>query len=150
VFHNETNGGEKFFVLLERMKSYPGENLEMLELMYLLLSLGFEGKYRVVSRGRDKIEQIRDELYRLIRQYRGDYERELSASWKGIGKTKNTLAQYMPLWVVSSIVAGVLALSYSGFRYWLHMSTEHAASQLNAIAMSEGAKSNNSKTVIGQ
>lgn len=140
MFHNETNGGEKFFILLDRMKAYPAENLEILELMYILLSLGFEGKYRVVSRGRDKIEQIRDELYKIIRHYRGDYERALSSSWRGLGKTKNSLAQYVPMWVISSIAVGILVLSYSGFRYWLHQSTEHAATQLNAIALSDAVK----------
>lgn len=46
-FHNETFGGEKFFQLLERMSRDPFKHLAMLELMYLCLSLGFEGKYRV-------------------------------------------------------------------------------------------------------
>lgn len=136
MFHNETNGGEKFFLLLDRMKEYPAENLDILELMYILLSLGFEGKYRVVSRGRDKIEQIRDELFRVIRMNRGDHERALSTSWRGMGRTRNSLASYVPMWVISSIAVGILVLSYSGFRYWLHQSTELAATQLNEIAMS--------------
>lgn len=140
MFHNETNGGEKFFALLERVNAYPAENLEILELMYILLSLGFEGKYRVISRGRDKIEQIRDELYKVLRRYRGDYEKSLSSTWSGLGKTKNSLAHYVPLWVISSIVVGILVVSYSGFRYWLHQSTEHAASQLNAIALSDSTR----------
>ncbi|MBI1422013.1 MAG: DotU family type IV/VI secretion system protein [Gammaproteobacteria bacterium] len=145
IFHNETNGGEKFFQLLDRMKAYPADNLDILELMYLLLSLGFEGKYRVVSRGRDKVEQIRDDLHRLIRLQRGEYERSLSQSWQGLGKTRNTLAQYIPMWVISSVAIGVLVLSYSGFRYWLHKSTEATASQLTSIALSASEKDKNNK-----
>jgi len=142
LFHNETNGGEKFFQILERMKTYPAENLDILELMYILLSLGFEGKYRVISRGRDAIEQMRDELYRVIRTYRGDYDRALSPSWRGLGRMKNSLARYVPMWVMASIAAGILVLSYSGFRYWLHHSTGDVAAQLNAIALSEHPKKN--------
>lgn len=134
LFHNETNGGEKFFLILDRTKTYPADNLDILELMYILLSLGFEGKYRVIARGRDAIEQIRDELFKVIRTYRGDYERSLSPSWQGLGKTRNTLARYVPMWVMASIAAGVLVLSYSGFRYWLHHSTADVAVQLNNIA----------------
>jgi type VI secretion system protein ImpK len=134
LFHNETNGGEKFYLILERMKNYPAENLDFLELIYLLLSLGFEGKYRVITRGRDAIEHIRDELYSVIRTYRGDYERALSTNWRGLGKSKKSLASYVPMWVMASVVAGVLVLSYSGFRYWLHHSTAQVTSQLNAIA----------------
>ncbi len=71
-FHNETFGGEKFFQLLERMSRDPIKHLAMLELMYLCLSLGFEGKYRVMERGLLQLEQVRDALYRQIRHVRGD------------------------------------------------------------------------------
>ncbi|CRM42706.1 type IV/VI secretion system protein, DotU family [Pseudomonas sp. 31 E 6] len=50
-FHNETFGGEKFFQLLERLSRDPVKHVAMLELMYLCLSMGFEGKYRVMERG---------------------------------------------------------------------------------------------------
>ena len=50
-FHNETFGGEKFFILLDRLARNPVKHLDMLELMYVCLSLGFEGKYRVMPRG---------------------------------------------------------------------------------------------------
>lgn len=50
-FHNETFGGEKFFLFLEQLSRNPVKHLAMLELMYICLSLGFEGKYRVLPRG---------------------------------------------------------------------------------------------------
>jgi type VI secretion system protein ImpK len=137
MFHNETEGGEKFFLILDRMRNSPAENLDIIELMYILLSLGFEGKYRVVHRGREMLEQVRDDLFQIIRNHRGEYERSLSPNWQGLGKIRNTLAHYIPMWVVASIVAAVLVLSYSGFRYWLHQSTAHVAQQLNEIATSD-------------
>lgn len=134
VFHNETSGGEKFFLILERMKEQPAENLYILELMYILLSLGFEGKYRVIHRGRDMIEQMRDDLFNIIRRQRGEYERSLSPSWRGLGKTRNSLADYIPMWVIGSIVGAILFLSYSGFRVWLYDSSSPVVNQLDEIA----------------
>lgn len=134
VFHNETAGGEKFFLILDRMKQQPGENLYILELMYIFLSLGFEGKYRVIHRGRDMIEQLRDELFTIIRRQRGEYERSLSPKWQGLGKARNSLTQYIPMWVVASIVGAVLVLSYSGFRVWLYDSSSPVVEQLDKIA----------------
>lgn len=134
VFHNETAGGEKFFLILERMRQQPAENLYILELMYIFLSLGFEGKYRVIHRGRDMIEQMRDELFLLIRRQRGEYERSLSPNWRGLGKTRNSLTHYIPLWVVASIVAAILFFSYSGFRVWLYDSSAPVVEQLDEIA----------------
>lgn len=134
VFHNETAGGEKFFLLLDRVRQTPAENIYILELFYILLSLGFEGKYRVIHRGRDTLEQIRDELFRIIRSYRGEYERELSPSWHGLGKIRNTLTQYIPMWVMASIIGAVLLLAYSGFRFWLYQSSSPVAEQLTEIS----------------
>jgi len=133
TFHNETHGGEKFFLLLEKMKERATQNLDILELMYIFLSLGFEGRYQLNPRGRDMLEKIRDDLFQTIRTYRGDYERALSPSWQGLGKAKNTLANYIPLWVVASVLAGILVLSYSGFRYWLYHSTDTVAQQFDDI-----------------
>lgn len=134
VFHNETSGGENFFLILERMKEQPAENLYILELMYIFLSLGFEGKYRVIHRGRDMIEQLRDDLFTLIRRQRGEYERSLSPSWQGLGKSRNSLAHYIPMWVVASIVGTVLFFSYSGFRVWLYDSSSPIVEKLDEIA----------------
>ncbi|VAW56781.1 Outer membrane protein ImpK/VasF, OmpA/MotB domain [hydrothermal vent metagenome] len=133
IFHNETSGGEKFFNILERMKEQPGENLDIIELMYIFLSLGFEGKYRVTHRGRDIIEQIRDDLYAMIRRQRGEYERSLSPNWQGLGNIRNSLRNYIPLWVVASIISSVLFLSYSGFRVWLYDSSSMVVNQLDEI-----------------
>lgn len=71
-FHNETFGGEKFFQLLERFSRDPLKHVAMLELLYLCLSVGFEGKYRVMERGATQLETVRDALYRQIRHVRGD------------------------------------------------------------------------------
>jgi len=133
VFHNETSGGEKFFLILDRMKEQPAENLYILELMYIFLSLGFEGKYKVIHRGRDIIEQMRDDLFTIIRRQRGEYERSLSPSWQGLGRTRNSLAQYLPMWVIASIVGAILLLSYSGFRVWLYDSSSPVVEKLDEI-----------------
>ncbi|NVZ50494.1 DotU family type IV/VI secretion system protein [Pseudomonas sp. B6002] len=71
-FHNETFGGEKFFQVLDRLSRDPVKHLAMLELMYLCLALGFEGKYRVMTRGTEQLEAVRDALYRQIKHVRGD------------------------------------------------------------------------------
>ena len=134
IFHNETAGGEKFFTILDRIRHMPSDNLYLIELMYICLSMGFEGKYRVVHRGKEILEQTRDELFSIIRRFRGEYERDLSSHWKGLGQTRSTLAQYIPMWVVASVVGGLMMLSYSGFRYWLYLSSSPVAQQLEDIA----------------
>jgi type VI secretion system protein ImpK len=133
VFHNETSGGEKFFMILDRMRQEPARNLEMLELMYICLSLGFEGRYRVTHGGREKIEQIKEEIFAVVRRQRGDHERSLARAWQGLGRTRNTLVQHLPVWVAASILGAVLLVSYSGFRFWLYRSSAPVVNQLVEI-----------------
>ena len=141
VFHKEATGGKGSFVLIDRMRQRPAENLDFLELSYLCLSLGFKGKYRLMSTGRDELEKLRDELFRTIRNYRGEYERGLSPTWHGLGKTRNTLSEYIPMWVIACCVAAVLFFSYSGFRYWLYQMSDPIVEELTEIAAVDDKKS---------
>ncbi len=134
VFHNETSGGEKFYLILDKLRESPSKNLNILELIYICLSVGFEGKYGLANRGKEKIDRKRDELYSIIRKYRGDYERQLSPNWQGLGRSQNTLTSYVPLWVVASFVGVVLFISYSGFRYWLYSSSVPVVAKLESIS----------------
>lgn len=118
-FHNETFGGEKFFNLVERLGHNPVKHLAMLELMYICLSLGFEGKYRVQPRGMIELDGIRDSLYRQIRQMRGDVPRELSPHWEGITEPRRGLVRIVPWWLVVACTAVCLVVMYSGFAYVL-------------------------------
>jgi len=118
-FHNETFGGEKFFQLLERLSRNPVKHLPMLELMYLCLSLGFEGKYRVMPRGMLELEAVRDSLYRQIRQLRGDVPREVSPHWQGLRDTRRHLVRIIPWWMVALFTLICLVTLYAGFAWVL-------------------------------
>ncbi|MCQ4288332.1 type IVB secretion system protein IcmH/DotU [Pseudomonas stutzeri] len=118
-FHNETFGGEKFFQLLERLSRNPVKHLPMLELMYLCLSLGFEGKYRVLPRGMLELEAVRDSLYRQIRQLRGDVPREVSPHWQGLRDTRRRLVRIVPWWLVALFTLVCLGMLYAGFAWVL-------------------------------
>lgn len=67
TFHSEVWSGEGFFDILNRLHGDPGKNLDVLELMYLCLSLGFEGKLRLDRRGQSELTRIRDGIFRTIR-----------------------------------------------------------------------------------
>jgi type VI secretion system protein ImpK len=135
TFHNETFGGEKVFLILDRLLQTPAQYIDALELIYLCLSLGFAGKYQVDPRGHLQLEQIKENLYRAIEMQRGAHERELSPRWKGVQKSNKKVADLVPLWVVFSIALMLLVLSYSGFRFWLDHTIEPVASELDQITV---------------
>jgi type VI secretion system protein ImpK len=108
-FHNETWGGEKFFGALDRLLAYPSGNLHLLELMYLCLALGFEGRYRARADGRAQLERVREQLFQTIRTQRGDPDPELSLHWQGAKVRRDPLIHQLPLWVFSAIAGLLLA-----------------------------------------
>jgi len=130
LFHNETFGGEKFFTILGRLLETPAQNLDALELVYLLLSLGFEGKYRIDARGRDQLEVLRDNLYRTIEQQRGAFAPDLSPNWRNSARQARGPMHFVPLWVIGVCALAVLLLCFSGFRFWLHQSVQNTTVQL--------------------
>lgn len=66
IFQNETTGGEGFFLRLDAAELKPMENLALLELMYLCLVLGLEGRYRIQSEGSAALALRRRQLYECI------------------------------------------------------------------------------------
>ncbi|MCW8274460.1 DotU family type IV/VI secretion system protein [Pseudomonas sp. PCH199] len=118
--HNETSGGERFFQFLDRLSKNPVKHLPMLELMYLCLALGFEGKYRIQSRGLLELDNLRDALYQQIRQLRADVPRELSPHWQGLGEgQQHNPVRIVPWWMVALITLVCLVVMYTGFAWVL-------------------------------
>ncbi|MEM7217184.1 MAG: type IVB secretion system protein IcmH/DotU [Pseudomonadota bacterium] len=133
MFHKEAWGGEKFFQLLERVQQQGAANLDLLELMYLCLSMGLQGQYRVRSDGMAQIEAIRSNLYQTLRSYRGEREAELSPQWQGVLSVESPLSRAVPLWVVAA-VAGALCLAiYFGFVMALNRASDPVALQIASL-----------------
>ena len=133
TFHKETVGGDRFYDLLARLEKEPGKNIDLLEFLYVCLSLGFEGRLRVEPNGNDKHLQIRAGLARIIRGQRGVVERDLSPHWKGLDLPHKVLSIWKPVWITSSIVAVVLTASFMTLSYLLNQSTERVLGQLSVL-----------------
>ncbi|WP_109477187.1 DotU family type VI secretion system protein [Paraburkholderia sp. C35] len=108
TFHNEASGGERFFLILQRLAQNPAGNIAVLELIYVILGLGFEGRYRLIDGGRTQLDTIRERLETMIRSQRGAAERDLSVHWLPVKTERKPLLQLVPLWVAAAIACVVL------------------------------------------
>jgi len=79
--HGDATGADKFFALLDPMLAQPGAYADLLELFYICLALGYEGRYRGEG-GRLALGQIRTRLLAIIAARRSQ-DGELSARWRG-------------------------------------------------------------------
>lgn len=131
TFHQEVRSGERFFDLLGQMKANPGSFLPVLELMYLCLSLGFMGRYRLAPRGPGEIEKLREDLYTIITRQRQAAEQDLSPQWMGATAPYKPSRAALPVWVV-----GVLGLAaIAGLFVWFSTSLNATSDDVMANMM---------------
>ena len=133
-FHREARGGERFFQILDRLKLHPAQSVSLLELAYLCLSLGFEGKYRLAESGMRDLDQLRQELYLLIQRTKGDDELPLSSHWQGLRDRRAPIAKHVPIWVGTVVAGALLMLIFMGFTYAINRSSNRAYNQLAKVA----------------
>lgn len=69
-YYREELGGEHFFNILEELYNQDiQQKLPLLNLAYLLLCLGFEGKYGVKENGHAILREIKEKIRSLIERY---------------------------------------------------------------------------------
>jgi type IV/VI secretion system ImpK/VasF family protein len=118
AFKQDTGTPERFFVILERLIKDPHLYIDVMELMYLCLSLGFKGHYRALEQ-QPQLEQITQSLYKRIRAYRGDFSKLLSPF--PIRPTpQQPPAKSEPDWLVILLAATIGLLLIIGIRFVLH------------------------------
>jgi type VI secretion system protein ImpK len=135
VFHGETYGGTKFFQILERLCADFSRHIDLIELMYISLALGFGGRYLIEAGGRAKLADIQEDLYRRIRAQRAAAAQELAPHWRGIQDKRNPLIRYVPLWVVVAAAACVLVAAFLYFHTRLNTLSAPVSAQLAQIGL---------------
>jgi type VI secretion system protein ImpK len=115
TFHSETYGGAKFFQILERLYADAARHIDLMELMYVCLALGFAGRYQIEAGGRAKLADIQQDLYQRIRTQRSAPTGDLAPHWQGIENRRNPLVRYVPLWVIAAAAACVLVGAFVFF-----------------------------------
>ncbi len=132
-FHNEGWGGEKVFQLLTRLAENPAQHRNLLELVYITLSLGFEGRYRVLDNGRAQLDDLRGRLAQMLRGLAGPAEKTLSTQWLGVAAAPTRLRDGIPLWVIGAAAALLLLLVFVALRFSLNVQTDASFAALQAL-----------------
>lgn len=93
AFDQDPHHQQKFFTILERALKEPAHYIDLMELMFFCLSLGYKGQYRSTEYNQHQLEQITDNLYKHIRIFRGHFIKTLSPlplkPAKSTGKTSS-------------------------------------------------------------
>ena len=140
-FHRSVAGGKEFFQHLKDLGQQPDRNLHLLELMYLCLSLGFQGRYRMATDGKQRLEQIQAWLMQLIRQQRGSSAAALSPHWKGVKVKHEGFTRVVPLWVFYALAAGLGLVVFLGLWMTLGIYASPVKQRINELEFASRATS---------
>jgi type VI secretion system protein ImpK len=124
TFHQEVRSGERFFDVLRQMCDNPGKFLPVIKLMYLCMSLGFIGQYRLSRRGVGDINRIREETYAVIVRQQNAADADLAPHTKGIDAPYKPARIRVPLWVAASAGLGSVAALFAWFSISLNAASD--------------------------
>ena len=126
ALHGETSGGVRFFQELERCMRTAAGNIEMLELMYLCLALGFQGRYAATEQGSKQLQQLRHDLFQCIQRQRGEVVSRVSCVELPRREEQRRQVLLIPAWLPVLVTLLSLGLVYSTFAWKLEQRREHA------------------------
>lgn len=129
----DVKSGERFFQRLEAMQRNPGHYREALEVAYLCLALGMQGRYRLERNGRAELDRIREGLYQLLARARGAWERDLSPHWRGVDAPHRPGQGGIPGWAAAALAVFLVGVGYSGVSSSLASRTDDLFARLNAL-----------------
>lgn len=136
-FHNEANGGDRFYQLLENILVRPDAYIDLLQLCFYCLRAGFSGRLQLDRHGSYKKEAFCAQIYTVLQRHYGkDVGHELllmpPAVVPRVKKSQHRLQ------AVAAISLLIFVVTFFGLRFSLHHSIEtNLQTSHAAIAMSE-------------
>lgn len=131
-FHQETNGGEKIFILIERMLAEPAKYADVLEFMYFSVAVGLEGKYALVQDGQKQLQALIVRMHRAIRDVRGPVP-DFPDSLVNVVHCKPRRHWKWPWWSPFAIAGAVMAIVYTGYSMRLDSITQEVLQSLEPL-----------------
>jgi len=132
-FFGERVGGVRFFDFLNRLKSEPAVNFNVLELQHACLALGFQGVHRTSPDGQARLQQIQRDLYETLRRVRPRQMLDLSPRWQGQQLAARQSRIRVPVWSVAAAVAALLVGAFILLSGWLSSQSEAVAAETVAL-----------------
>ena len=134
AFNQEPLSQKSFFIILERLVRDPAIYIDVMEFMYICLSLGFKCHFNTNSAEFDyeQLEQITNSLYKRIRSHRGNFSKVLSPfPVKPAGSMQeDSWLDRTPVWMLGIVGCALLMIFISTGKWFLHRTYEQTAQQL--------------------
>lgn len=134
-FFKDNRGGEKFFVILDKLVQSPSKYAWVLQLFYVCLSLGFMGRYLMrEATGRQELTDLRDRLYQqVVRPTLPEADRGLSPHWMGLEMGARKFQGFTSVGLTIGLTLLLCLGMYAG--YLLHLASWRSDVGIAALAL---------------
>ncbi len=133
TFQGESWGGERFFLILEKLRENTDLHVDLLEFAYVCLSLGFQGRYRHLNQGKEDLDQVMDELFHDIRDQRETQYTKHNNPNKKFRNLPKIMGKPVPLWLITALTIALLGTTYLGFNTVLKLNATPIYKDLTTI-----------------
>ncbi|MBU3031508.1 type IVB secretion system protein IcmH/DotU [Paracoccus marinaquae] len=114
AMYGNVDSGERFFDLAEELLRYPERDPQLLELVFLCLSLGFRGKHRIgAAAGEAEIAGLRAQMARVMHD-RDAADAPLSPNWQGVAAEDEERRFIVPIWSLGLMAIALITAIYVG------------------------------------
>jgi type VI secretion system protein ImpK len=131
MFRSETLGGERFYLIANRLIEEPRKHLGVIELIYVLLSLGFEGQYYGAQA--IKRDAIKQQLYMVISKERGKIIKQLSPQWQDTQTIDLRKKKRQMMWRMAIGGLACVVMLYVWYSFALYKINHPIIKRLDAI-----------------
>ncbi len=113
TFFGEHIGGEAFFKHLNALRRAGDRFVDVMEVYYVCLQLGFEGMYRL--RGLEQLMALQVDLRSQIEGYRKYADNRLSPDGVPQESVMATMRREIPYWVIGTVTLACVFFTYLGY-----------------------------------
>lgn len=139
-FHDVNLSGERFFVHLEHCLRNPHRHVWLLELMYVCLISGFQGRYGQSDGNVAELLQRHDELYAAIVRVRGDVDLRVSPGALPEVKPPRPALRSLPSLLIASALAITMGVLYTALDRALDIRRAHVLQAFTLDTHAEGTR----------
>ncbi len=136
-FFNTRDTGVGFFREAEKAIQSPAQYGNLLELMLVCLSLGFEGQYRTVEGGATQLARIRAAIYDAVRRVKPRPDEDLSTSWQAVLLGGKRRFGAIPVWAIGGISLAAVVAFFATLSTMINKEGAAAAETLYTIHPTE-------------
>ena len=132
-FFHKRDSGVGFFQEAEKAMQAPGQNYNLLELMLVCLSLGFEGQFRTMPNGSAELARIRSAIYESLRRVHPRPDEDISVMWTPVIQDRGRRFFAIPIPAILGIGLAILVGVFAVFGTLINRNGTAAAETMRSV-----------------